>query len=55
VAVAKRTNAILLDYQGTSVIPTTLAIQLQAYEELGLSELAEDTRRIIELNYGNSS
>ena len=55
VAVAKRTNAILLDYQGTSVIPAALAIQLEAYEELGLSELAEDTRRIIELNFGNSS
>lgn len=55
VAAAKRTNAILLDYQGTTVIPAALAIQLRAYKELGLSELADDTRRIIELNYGSSS
>ncbi len=52
VAAAKRTNAILLNYQGTSVISAALAIQLEAYEKLGLSELAEDTRRIIELNFG---
>ncbi len=55
VAAANRTNAILLDYQGTSVIQPALEIQLQAYEELGLSKLADDTRRIIELNYSNSS
>lgn len=55
VAVANRTKDILLNYQGTSVIPSTLEIQLQAYENLGLTDLADDTRRIIELNYGNSN
>ncbi len=55
VAAANRTKAILLDYQGTSVIPQALDIQLEAYRQLGLTELAEDTRRIIELNYRNSS
>ncbi len=55
VAVASRTKSILLNYQGTSVIPVALEIQLQAYQKLGLTELADDTRRIIELNYANSS
>lgn len=50
VAAVNRTKEILLNYQGTSVIPSTLQIQLQAYENLGLSELAESTRRIIRLN-----
>lgn len=55
VAAAKRTNTILLNYQGTSVIPVALDIQLKAYEELGLTDLADDTRRIIELNYSEIS
>ena len=55
VAAANRTNAILLNYQGTSVIPAALDIQLKAYRELGLTELADDTRRIIELNYSETS
>ena len=55
VAAANRTKDILLNYQGTTVIPLALQIQLQAYENLGLIDLANDTRRIIELNYGNSN
>ncbi len=55
IAVANRTRTILLNYQGTSVIQSALEIQLQAYEELGLTKLAEDTRRIIKLNFSNSS
>lgn len=55
VAAANRTKSILLNYQGTSVIEPALEIQLQAYENLGLDELADDTRRIIELNYSAGS
>ncbi len=55
VAVANRTKAILLNYQGTSVIPQALEIQLEAYQNLGLTDLANNTRRIIELNYGDGS
>ncbi len=51
VAAVNRCKAILEDFQGTSVVQEALKIQLQAYEELGLTELASDTRRIIELNY----
>jgi len=55
VAAANRTRDILLNYQGTTVIPSTLEIQLQAYQNLGLTDLADDTRRIIKLNYGKSN
>lgn len=55
VAVASRTRQILEDYQGSSVIRQTLKLQLQAYEQLGLDELARDTQRIIDLNYNRGS
>ncbi len=55
IAVTGRTRFILENYQGTVVIKPALELQLKAYQELGLDELARDTQRIIDLNYGNKS
>lgn len=55
VAVANRTRFILHNYQGSSVIRSTLDLQLQAYQQLGMEELERDTQRIIELNYNQDS
>jgi outer membrane protein assembly factor BamD len=55
VAVANRTKFILHNYQGSSVIRSTLELQLQAYQQLGMDELAQDTQRIIDLNYNQGS
>ena len=55
VAVANRTRFILQNYQGSSVIRSTLQLQLEAYQQLGLDELARDTQRILELNYSRDS
>ena len=55
VAVTGRTQFILRNYQGTSVIKPTLELQLKAYQILGLEQLAQDTQRIIDLNYGDRS
>jgi outer membrane protein assembly factor BamD len=55
VAVTGRTRFILENYQGSIVIKPTLELQLRAYQELGLDELARDTQRIIDLNYGDKS
>ncbi len=55
VAVTGRTRYILQNYQGTSVIRRTLDLQLEAYQKLGLEDLATDTQRIIDLNYGRES
>jgi len=55
VAVVNRTRFILQNYQGSSVIESTLELQLEAYRQLGMEELARDTRLIIELNYNNGS
>jgi len=55
VAVTGRTRFILLNYQGTDVIKRTLELQLKAYQQLGLDQLASDTQRIINLNFGKTS
>ena len=55
VAVTGRTRFILLNYQGTDIVRPTLELQLQAYQELGLDKLANDTQRIIDLNFGEQS
>ena len=55
VAVANRTRYILQNYQGSSVIRSTLELQLQAYQRLELDELARDTQRIIDLNFNQDS
>ena len=55
VAVANRTKFILQNYQGSSVIRPTLTLQLQAYQKLGMEDLARDTQRVIDLNYKQGS
>ena len=55
VAVTGRTRFILANYQGSTVIRDTLQLQLQAYQKLGLKQLADDTQRIIDLNYDRPS
>ncbi|MDJ0778310.1 MAG: outer membrane protein assembly factor BamD [Gammaproteobacteria bacterium] len=55
VAVLGRTRFILANYQGSSVIRQALELQLQAYENLEMEELARDTRRILDLNYPDRS
>jgi outer membrane protein assembly factor BamD len=55
VAVANRTRFILQNYQGSSVIRPTLTLQLQAYQKLGMEDLARDTQRVIDLNYKQGS
>ena len=55
VAVTNRTRFILQNYQGSSVIRPTLELQLKAYQALDLQDLAQDTQRIIDLNYNKGS
>jgi outer membrane protein assembly factor BamD len=55
VAVTGRTRFILQNYQGTEVIKSTLDLQLTAYQALGLEQLAQDTQRIIALNFEKPS
>jgi len=55
VAVTNRTKFILRNYQGSSVIKSALELQLRAYQALELENLAQDTQRIIDLNYNKGS
>ena len=55
IAVTNRTKFILQNYQGSSVIKPTLELQLEAYQALELDNLANDTQRIIDLNYNRDS
>jgi len=55
IAVTGRTRFILQNYQGSEVIRRTLELQLQAYQTLGLEQLASDTQRIIALNFESQS
>ena len=50
VAASNRAKYIIQSYPGTSAVIPALEIQLTAYQQLGLDELATDTQRIIDLN-----
>ncbi len=51
-AAANRIKVILTKYQGSEVIKEALEIQLNAYQQLGFNNLANDVQRIIDINYG---
>ena len=55
VAVVNRTKYILQNFDGSTAVRPALQLQLEAYRKLKLEELARDTQRILELNYGTSS
>ena len=55
VAVANRTQQIIRDFGDTTSAKPALILQLRAYEALGLDELRQDTQRIIDLNFGETS
>lgn len=51
VASANRAKYIMENYQGAEVMPEAVYILEQAYLELGISDLAEDTNRVYAQNY----
>ena len=55
VAAASRAKNLLETYQGSSSIKRALQVQIIAYQNLNLTELADDTRRILILNYGEEA
>ncbi len=55
IAAANRAKALLETYQGSSSIKGALQVQIIAYEQLQLRDLAEDTRRVLIYNYGEAA
>jgi outer membrane protein assembly factor BamD len=55
VAALNRAKAALEDYNGSPGNADSLRIMAEAYEELGMADLAADTRRVLALNYPGES
>ncbi len=55
VAAANRAKHLLKTYQGSDSIKRALQIQMLAYQQLELDELAADTRRVLVFNYGEEA
>lgn len=51
VAAAKRAQYVVKNYQGTLAVPEALAIMVKSYSELGLPKLAQDSKRVLKMNY----
>ncbi|MGB9670079.1 MAG: outer membrane protein assembly factor BamD [Halothiobacillaceae bacterium] len=48
---ANRAQGLIERYQGAPSMPEALKIMVEAYTKLGLSDLAADARKVLELNY----
>jgi len=55
VAALNRAKSALENYNGAEGNARSLEIMAEAYEELGMHDLAVDTRRILQLNFPNDS
>jgi outer membrane protein assembly factor BamD len=55
VAALNRAKASLEQYNGATGNAVSLQIMAQAYEKLGMSELAADTRRVLAANFPGES
>jgi outer membrane protein assembly factor BamD len=51
VAAANRGEYVIENYQRTPAVPDALVIMTRAYRKLGLDGLADDTLRVLRLNY----
>lgn len=54
VAAANRAKEVLKTYPEAPALEEALAIMVVAYDELGLTELRDDARRVLELNFPDS-
>jgi outer membrane protein assembly factor BamD len=55
IAAANRAKHVVEKYPRTPAVPEALKILIQAYQAMGLTELAADARRILELNFPNAA
>lgn len=51
VAAVNRCKYIVENYQQTPAAGDALVVMIRSYEQLGLKELAQDTQRVLEMNY----
>lgn len=55
VAAVNRAQQAITDYQGVPASEEALAILVYSYDALGMSQLRDDARRVLESNFPNSS
>jgi outer membrane protein assembly factor BamD len=55
VAAINRGKYALEHYPGAPELEETLTLMIESYEALGIQDLADDTRRVLEQNFGDSS
>ena len=55
VAALNRSKYVVENLEGSQSVPKALSIEVTAYRKLGLNELADDTLRVLKLNYPNQS
>jgi outer membrane protein assembly factor BamD len=55
VAALNRLQTAIQDYPGTPAIKDALELLAQCYDQLGLTQLRDDTRRVLALNYPDSA
>ena len=55
VAAANRAEFVVQNYQRTPALRDALEVMIAAYEQLGMTELENDTRRVLALNEQNGS
>jgi len=54
-AAANRAEYVVQNYQRTPALRDALELMIAAYSELGMTELVEDTRRVLALNENNGA
>ena len=55
VAAINRAQQVLIDYQNVPAAEEALAILVYSYDALGMAQLRDDSRRVLEKNYPNST
>jgi outer membrane protein assembly factor BamD len=51
VTAANRGKYVIENYQRTPAVPDALGIMVSAYRKLGMNDLANDSQRVLEINY----
>jgi outer membrane protein assembly factor BamD len=54
VAAVNRAQAVISNYQQSPMVEQALIVLVKAYDALGLTELRDDSSRLLKLNYPNS-
>ncbi len=54
-AALNRAQAVIVDYQGVPALEEALFIMFKSYDALGMTDLRDDTQRVLEKNYPQST